>query len=159
MSFINSFLSKSFFFPLFSSNENQIISNKSDKTKDQFKIFTKQNILKDFNNQKSTKQLQKSLVGISKKIIDKIIYNLVGYFRIDNKNKNGNYFCSDLIKINDKNKRIKIFKELSKTINDDCTDEFGTHTIQNIIEFASSEEEFELLLMSFNDYNRIVVTF
>ena len=78
---------------------------------------------------------------------------------MDNKNKNGNYFCSDLIKINYKNKRIKILKELSKTINDDFTDEFGTHTIQNIIEFASSEEGFELLLMSFNIYNRIAMTF
>jgi hypothetical protein len=58
--------------------------------------------------------LQKSLVGISKNIIDKIIYDLFAYFRMDNKNKNGNYFCSDLIKINDKNKRIKIIKELSK---------------------------------------------
>ena len=32
------------FFPLFSSNANKNISKKADNTKDQFKIFTKQNI-------------------------------------------------------------------------------------------------------------------
>ena len=158
MSSINSSISNSLFFPLFSSNANKNLPNKPDNTKDQFKIFTKQNILLAFTNQKSTKQLQKSLVGISKDIIDNIIYELSGCFRMVIKDKNGNYFCSDLIKICDKNQRIKILKELSNTINEDCTDEFGTHTIQNLIEFASSEEEFKLLLMSFNDFNRITVT-
>jgi hypothetical protein len=74
------------------------------------------------------------------------------------RDKNGNYFCSDLLKVCDKNQRIKILKELSNTINEDCIDEFGTHTIQNLIEFASSEEEFKLLLVSFNDFNKITVT-
>jgi hypothetical protein len=158
MSSINSSASNSLFFPLFSSNANKNTSSKPDSTKDQFTIFTKQNILSAFANQKSTKQLQKSLVGISKEIIDNIIYELSGCFRMVIKDKNGNYFCSDLIKICDKNQRIKILKELSNTINEDCTDEFGTHTIQNLIEFASSEEEFKLLLMSFNDFNRITMT-
>ena len=36
-------------------------------------------------------------------------------------------------------------------INEECTDEFGTYSMQNIIGFASSEEEFKILLMSFND--------
>lgn len=126
--------------------------------KDQLKFFSKQNILFSFTNQKSTKQLQKSLVGISKDIIDFIIYELTGCFRMIIRDKNGNYFCSDLLKICDKNQRIKILKELSNTINEDCTDEFGTHTIQNLIEFASSEEEFKLLLVSFNDFNKITVT-
>ena len=158
LSSINSSISNSLFFPLFSSNANKITYNKPDSTKDQLKIFTKQNILLAFTNQKSTKQLQKSLVGISKDIIDNIIYELSGCFRMVIKDKNGNYFCSDLIKICDRNQRIKILKELSNTINEDCTDEFGTHTIQNLIEFASSEEEFKLLLISFNDFNRITVT-
>ena len=141
-------------FPLFSPN----LYNKLDFKKDQLKFFSKQNILFSFTNQKSTKQLQKSLVGISKDIIDFIIYELTGCFRMIIRDKNGNYFCSDLLKICDKNQRIKILKELSNTINEDCTDEFGTHTIQNLIEFASSEEEFKLLLVSFNDFNKITVT-
>ena len=73
------------------------------------------------------------------------------------KNKNGNYFCTDLLKVCDKNQRIKILKELSPTISEDCTDEFGTHPIQNLIELASSEEEYNLLLASFNDLNRILM--
>ena len=151
---MNSINSNSILFPLFSSNH----YNKLDFKKDQLKFFSKQNILLSFTNQKSTKQLQKSLVGISKDIIDFIIYELTGCFRMIIRDKNGNYFCSDLLKICDKNQRIKILKELSNTINEDCTDEFGTHTIQNLIEFASSEEEFKLLLVSFNDFNKITVT-
>ena len=150
--------SSSFLLPLFSNSLNKNLLSNSDDKKEQFKIFTKENMLLAFNNQKSTKYLQKSLVGISKDIIDNIIYELTGCFRMIIKDKNGNYFCSDLIKICDKNQRIKILKELSNTINEDCTDEFGTHTIQNLIEFASSEEEFKLLLISFNDFNRITVT-
>ena len=100
--------------------------------------------------------MQKSSVGISKDIIDFIIYELTGCFRMIIRDKNGNYFCSDLLK--NKNQRIKILKELSNTINEDCTDEFGTHTIKNLIEFASSEEEFKLLLESFIDFNKITVT-
>ena len=151
---INSINSNTILVPLFSPNQ----FNKLDLKKDQLKFFSKQNILFSFTNQKSTKQLQKSLVGISKDIIDFIIYELTGCFRMIIRDKNGNYFCSDLLKICDKNQRIKILKELSNTINEDCTDEFGTHTIQNLIEFASSEEEFKLLLVSFNDFNKITVT-
>jgi hypothetical protein len=150
----NSINSNTILFPLFSPN----LYNKLDFKKDQLKFFSKQNILFSFTNQKSTKQLQKSLVGISKDIIDFIIYELTGCFRMIIRDKNGNYFCSDLLKICYKNQRIKILKELSNTINEDCTDEFGTHTIQNLIEFASSEEEFKLLLVSFNDFNKITVT-
>ena len=151
---MNSINSNSILFPLFSPNH----YNKLDFKKDQLKFFSKRNILLSFTNQKSTKQLQKSLVGISKDIIDFIIYELTGCFRMIIRDKNGNYFCSDLLKICDKNQRIKILKELSNTINEDCIDEFGTHTIQNLIEFASSEEEFKLLLVSFNDFNKITVT-
>jgi hypothetical protein len=66
------------------------------------------------------------------------------------KNKNCNYFFYALIEICDKNQKIKILKEL-KMINEEFTDEFGTHTMQNIIGFASCEKEFKIPLMSFND--------
>ena len=46
------------------------------------------------------------------------------------KNKNGNYFCSDLLKVCDKNQRIIILKEICDTIYEDCTDEYGTHPIK-----------------------------
>ena len=119
--------------------------------------FSKYNILMSFNSQRSTKILQKSLSESPKETIDKILNELSGDFRMIVKNKNGNYFCTDLLKVCDKNQRIKILKELSPTISEDCTDEFGTHPIQNLIELASSEEEYNLLLASFNDLNRILM--
>jgi len=119
--------------------------------------FSKYNILMSFNSQRSTKILQKSLSESPKETIDKILNELSGDFRMIVKNKNGNYFCTDLLKVCDKNQRIKILKELSPTISEDCTDEFGTHPIQNLIELASSEEEYNLLLASFNDLNKILM--
>ena len=67
------------------------------------------------------------------------------------KNKNCNYFFYALIEIYYKNQKIKIFKELRKMINEECIDEFGTHTMQNIIGFASCEKEFKIPLISFNE--------
>ena len=118
-------------------------------------IFSRNNILQCFKSQTNTKQLQKSLVGISKENINYIINELSGNFRFSIKNKNGNYFCSNLIKICTKEQRLKIVKELSNTISQDSIDEFGTHPIQNLIEIASSEEEFQLILSSFKDFNDI----
>lgn len=93
----------------------------------------------------------------SKEAIDTILEELNGTFRSIIKNKNGNYFCSDLLKVCNKDQRIKILKELSDTISEDSTDEFGTHPIQNLIEIACSEEEYILLLSSFKDYNKILM--
>ena len=52
---------------------------------------------------------------------------------------------------------MKILKELSSTISQDCTNEFGTHPIQKIIELSSKEEEFKLLLCSFNNMDNILM--
>ena len=120
-------------------------------------LFSKENILLSFNNQKLTKQLQKNLYEISKETIDNIIKELSGNFRTIIKNRNGNYFCSDLLKVCSAEQRIKILKELSDTLNEDCVDEFGTHPIQNLIELSSSEEEYKLLLASFNDCNNVLM--
>ena len=120
-------------------------------------LFSKNNILTAFNSQKSTKILQKCLSGASKEIIDTIIEELSGNFRTIIKNKNGNYFCSDLLKVCNKEQMLKILKELSTTISQDCTDEFGTHPIQNLIELSSEEEEFKLLLCSFKNMDNILM--
>lgn len=142
--------------PLFSPAKNIFIPPTL-KTKNNFEQFSKKNLIMTFTNQKSTKQLQKNIVGASKELIDYILDQLCGIFRIIIKNKNGNYFCSDLFKICNKEQRIKILKELTKTISEDCIDEFGTHPIQNLIELSFSEEEYNLLLFSFNDINRILI--
>ena len=119
-------------------------------------LFTKSSILSAFNSQRSTIILQKGLKDASKETINRIIKELSGSFRDIIKNKNGNYFCSDLFKVCDKNQRIIILKEISSTISDDCVDEFGTHPIQTLVELAKSEEEYKLILSSFNDYNKIL---
>jgi hypothetical protein len=90
--------------------------------------------------------------------IDNIVNELSGSYRLAIKNKNGNYFCSDLIKRCNKEQRLLILKELSNTISEDSIDEFGSHVIQKLIEFASGEEEYNLLLFSFNDSNSILTT-
>ena len=119
--------------------------------------FSKQNILMAFNNQKSTKQLQKSLMEASEETIDNIIKELSGIFISVIKNRNGNYFCKDLLKVCNKSQRFKILAEVSKNLSEDCTDEFATHPIQNLIEHSSSEEEYKLLLSSFNDMNKVLI--
>ena len=119
--------------------------------------FSQKNILESFNSQKATKQLQKSLGDEPKETIDLIIKELKGNFRIVISNKNGNYFCSDLLKVCDQNQRIEILKELSPFISEDCSHEFGTHPIQHLIELSSSEEEYKLLLASFNDFNKVLL--
>ena len=135
---------------LFSKNEST--DNDTDSPFD----FSIKSIISSFSSQKSTILLQKSLKEASKEVLNNIIKEMSGYYSSIIKNKNGNYFCKDLFKVCDKNQRIKILKELSGTMSDDCIDEFGTHPIQTLIELASCEEEYKLLLSSFNDLNQIL---
>lgn len=153
-------LSTSLLTPLFSPSINEytsFLSQSDNKSKFSLINFSQENLFYAFKSQINTKKLQKSLVGISKEIIDNIIENLSSNFRRAIKDKNGNYFCSSLIKICSKEQRYKIIKELSNTLCDDCIDAYGTHPIQNLIEFASSEEEFKLILSSFNDFTKILM--
>ena len=120
-------------------------------------LFSKNFIFYSFNNQVMTKYLQKSLINASKEIITFIVDELKDNFREVIKNKNGNYFCSNLINICGQNNRIKILKELSNALNEDSVDQFGTYPIQKLIEHASTEEEFKLLLTSFNEYEKILM--
>ena len=50
-----------------------------------------------------------------------------------------------------------ILKELSKTLSTDCLDNFATHPIQILVEYSASEEEFNLILFSFNNYNNSLI--
>ena len=118
--------------------------------------FSIHSILSSFNSQKSTIVLQNSLKEASKEVLDNIIKEMSGYYSLIIKNKNGNYFCRDLLKVCDKTQRKKILEKLCVTMNEDCCDEFGSHPIQTLIELASSEEEYKLLLSSFNDMNKIL---
>ena len=119
-------------------------------------FFSKKTILSAFTSQKTTIILQKSLNNATKETLDNIIDEMSGCYSSIIRNKNGNYFCSDLFKVCDKSQRIKVLKELSNTLSEDCIDEYGTHPIQTLIELAESEDEYKLLLLSFNDYNKIL---
>ena len=72
--------------------------------------FNKSAILSAFHNQRNTIILQKSLSEINKDTINTIVQELSGTFCKIIKNKNGNYFCTDLFKLCDKNQRISILK-------------------------------------------------
>ena len=119
-------------------------------------MFSRENILNALLDQKQTIYLQKQLRTINKEIIDYIIAQLKGLFREIIKDKNGNYFCSDLFKECDQEQRIKILKELSPTLSDDCLNKYGTYAIQALIDRASSEIEYKLILVSFNDNNKLL---
>ena len=142
--------STSFFSPL--SEDNKF----SSQNKFSPIIFNKSTILSAFNNQRNTIILQKSLMEASKETIDNIIKEMTGIYSKIIKNKNGNYFCSDLFKVCDKNQRIIILKEICNSISDDCVDEYGTHPIQTLVEVSECEEEYKLILSSFNENNKIL---
>ena len=142
--------STSFFSPL--SEDNKF----SSQNKFSPVVFNKSTILSAFNNQRNTIILQKSLMEASKETIDNIIKEMTGIYSKIIKNKNGNYFCSDLFKVCDKNQRIIILKEICNSISDDCVDEYGTHPIQTLVELSECEEEYKLILSSFNENNKIL---
>ena len=156
-------LSESIEFPvnsstLFSSNleeENSKLSLPKINTNSHLQL-TQKTILNSFTTQRTTLILQKVLFEATKEEIDDVVNELSGKYRQIIKDKNGNYFCSDLFKVCNQSQRIKILKELSNTICDDCINNFGTHPIQTLVEFSSCEEEYNLLLNSFNNYNKLL---
>lgn len=118
-------------------------------------LSSRQSILLAFNEQKSTIILQKFVMSAPKEILAKIIEILRGSYSIIIRNKNGNYFFSDLVKNCGKDLRIEILKELSSSIAFDCLDEYGTHPIQILIQNATCVEEYKLLLASFDHQDKI----
>ena len=147
---IYSFTSKSSLFYSFSED------NKFSSPNKYCYSFNKSAILSAFHNQRNTIILQKSLNEINKDTINTIVQELSGTYSKIIKNKNGNYFCTDLFKLCDKDQRISILKEISSTLSEDCIDEYGTHPIQTLIELCKCEEEYKLILSSFNENDKIL---
>ena len=107
-------------------------------------MFSKEYILIALKDQNASIYLQKQLRIISQKDIDDIIKELQGTFRLIIKDKNGNYFCSDLFKECNQEQRIVILKELSLTLSEDCLNKYSCHPIQMLIDRASNEIEYKL---------------
>lgn len=118
--------------------------------------LNKTEICSAFRNQQSTIFLQRVIMGANAEVIEHIIKELTGLFRKIIKDKNGNYFCSDLFKACEQKHRIIVLQELSSSISEDCSNAFATHPIQTLIDRASSEDEYNLILASFNDYNKFL---
>ena len=146
------------FIPKNKKEEKNIEQKSSISSPNSQKTFTKKAILIAFNDQNSTKVLQSWIRNeASKQMINDVVNELSGTYPYIIKNKNGNYFITDLCVVCDHTQRIKILKELSKTIGDDCTDKFASHPIQTFIDYSSSEEEYNLILSSFNNYNKTLL--
>ena len=118
--------------------------------------LNKTEILSAFRNQHTTIFLQRLIMGANAENIEHIIKELSGLFRKIIKDKNGNYFSSDLFKACEQKHRIIVLQELSPFISEDCSNAFATHPIQTLIDRASSEDEYNLILASFNDYNKFL---
>ena len=118
--------------------------------------FSKEYILTSLKDQHATILLQRIVMGAKQEIIIYIIKELKGIFRQIIKDKNGNYFSSDLFKVCTQEQRIQILEELSPYICEDCSNNFSTHPLQTLIDRASSETEYNLILYSFNNYNKFL---
>ena len=118
--------------------------------------LSKKGIMNSLNDQKTVFIIQKILQGSSSEAIKKLVLELQGNYRFLILDKYGNFFCKDLFKIIDTNERILILNELSKTISEDCCHNYATHPLQALVEFSSTKEEYDLILYSFNDYNKLL---
>ena len=153
---LNTLCSSELASPLFSSLNAKVSSQKNNLHNNRIRTsLTLKYILNALNDKKATKRIQNIILKeATKENIDSIVNELSGFFRFIMKNKNGNYLCSDLIEVCHLPQRIKILKEITKNISEDCVDQFGTHAIQTIIKYSSSEEEYKLILDS-SDYNTL----
>ena len=137
-----------------------VINFQNSNSRDAFNMsigsLDKNYIILSFRSQQSTIVLQRAIMGASEQEIEHIIKELTGLFRKVIKDKNGNYFCSDLFKACEQKHRIEVLKELSLFISEDCSNAFATHPIQTLIDRASSEVEYNYILASFNDYNKFL---
>ena len=135
-------------------NNCHIVSDKSLGTE---VSLTRNIIISGLRNKKTAFMMQNILSEAPKEQIDIIVKELKGKYWELIREKNGNYFCNDLFRIIDQEQRIAILTELTKTISDDCTNKFANYPIQTLIEFSSSEKEYELIMNSFDDYNKLLI--
>ena len=78
--------------------------------------ITKEYIINCFESKEETMKLQQVILNSDSQFIDSIIYELRNSFNIIMQDKNGNYFCSDLLKKCNDNQRFTIIMEIHKYI-------------------------------------------
>ena len=115
----------------------------------------KRAIMNSISDQKATIFLQRIIMGMDDEQIRSIVHELKGEYRKLILDKYGNFFCKDLFRICNQKDRSIILQELYLTLSEDCQNNFATHPIHTLIEFSYTEEDFKLILYSFNDYDKI----
>ena len=130
-------------------NSNKYPSNQNNKY---FNLqVNKMAIMNSIKDQKATIILQKIIMGMNSEQIKSIVHELKGEYRKLILDKYGNFFCKDLFKICSQKERSIILSELYPTLSEDCMDNYATHPIQTLVEYSFTEEEYKLILFSFND--------
>ena len=117
--------------------------------------INKKAIMNSISDQKETMILQRILGNVDSEQIKSIVQELRGEYRKLILDKYGNFLCKDLFKNCCQTERDIILKELYPTISEDCLDNYATHPLQTLIEYSFTEEEYKLILYSFNDKNKL----
>ena len=133
-------------------NVNEIISQPTSHLNP--KGINKDNIFIYLRDKTTTNTLEREIMGASEQELDYLINEFKGLFRKIIKNENGSYLCSDLFKACSQKQRIIVLNELSGTISEDCLDNFAKYPLQVLIDKANTETEYNLILVSFNDYEK-----
>lgn len=119
--------------------------------------LSKNSIMASLNNQQNMVILQEKIKNpANKAIVSSLVQELKGEYRNLINNKNGNYFFTDLLKTCKQKERILILEELSPIISEDCVKNYATHPIQTLIELSECLIEYNLILSSFEDKNKLI---
>ena len=119
--------------------------------------LSKNSIMASLNNQQNMIILQEKIKNpANKEIVSSLVEELKGEYRNLINDKNGNYFCTDLFKTCKQKERILILEELSPIISEDCAKNYATHPIQTLIELSKCIIEYNLILSSFEDKNKLI---
>ena len=135
-----------------SSNENL---NDTSYTSSQ-NIISKEEIFSAISKQKTAILLQNSIKDFNSLEISNLIKVLKGNFTKLMKDKNGNYFCSDLLKLCSSQQRLIILKEIIPEFISLSINQFSNHPIQILIELIELDEEIEYINYVFNSLEQFL---
>lgn len=101
-----------------SSHQEALIHSKNKKGESIPKIpfigtITKEDIMFAISNQKSTLSLQSTIREMSSEEIEPVIEEMKGSFAKVMINKNGNYLCSDILRVSNSIQRLNVLTEVS----------------------------------------------
>ena len=129
-------------------------SNSNGSSKDSSFVFlSKEEILISLQNQKTALNLQSQIKHMCQIEINHIFFELKGLFNEIIKDKNGNYFCSDLFKKLNEKQRYYILKEISNEFLLLAILNYSTHPIQTLIQLSNSDDEINFYDNIFKDEN------